>query len=41
MEAAAEREGTTVASCLSEKTETTSQTAITAAGKAQNLTALS
>jgi hypothetical protein len=40
MEAAAEREGITVASCESEKAATANQTTISAVGKAQNLISL-
>jgi hypothetical protein len=40
MEAAAERDGATVASCESDKAQTTSQATISAVGKAQNLAAL-
>ena len=40
MEAAAEREGITVASCENEKAATANQTTISAVGKAQNLISL-
>ncbi|OLC18018.1 MAG: hypothetical protein AUH38_04805 [Deltaproteobacteria bacterium 13_1_40CM_68_24] len=40
MDAAAEREGITVASCESEKAATANQTTISTVGKAQNLVSL-